>query len=273
MTTDSDDVRREDDETWRGLLNGDDRSLVRLRSFWGRIPQGPRCKVCAAPFGGPGAALTRVAMRGRATTNPFMCNSCFRQLRKHPGGAEIPLSVLFADVRGSTALAERTTPAEFRRLLHRFYEVATRAIEAADGVVDKFLGDGVMALFIPVIAGPDHPTHAVTAGREVLLGVARDEQLAGGLAVGAGVHTGLAFAGAIGSADRLDFSALGDTVNVAARLGSLAGPGELLVSVDAWRASGGGADVAIRTVDIAGRSQGLEVAALSVPESAAPLAG
>ena len=202
-----------------------------------------------------------------------MCNMCFRDLRKHPGGAEIPLSVLFADVRGSTALAERTSPAAYTRLLHRFYEVATHAIEADDGILDKFLGDGVMALFIPVIAGPDHATRAVAAGREVLLGVARDELLAGGLGVGAGVHTGLAFAGAIGSTDRLDFSALGDTVNVAARLGSLAGPGELLVSIDAWRASGGGTEVVSRTVDIAGRSQGLEVAAIAVPELPEPVPG
>ena len=69
MATDAEEPRGEDDEAWRGLLLGEDRSLVRMRSLWGRVPNGPRCKVCAAPFGRPGGALTRVFMgAGRRPT-------------------------------------------------------------------------------------------------------------------------------------------------------------------------------------------------------------
>lgn len=252
----------QDDETtasWRRLLTGSDPSLVRLRRIWRRVPAAPRCKVCAAPFGGPGRLLTSVLMGGRATTNPLVCNVCFRGLRSHPGGAEVPLSVLFADVRGSTGLAERTRPAEYTRLLHRFYDVAERAIEGADGILDKFLGDGVMALFIPVIAGADHAGRAIAAGRQLLMAADRDDLTAAGLRIGAGVHSGVAFAGALGANERLDFTALGDTVNVAARLGAQAGPGDLLVSRAALTEAGVTGDGEVRTLEIAGRSEPLEV--------------
>jgi adenylate cyclase len=254
---------------WRGMLTGEDRSLARLRRMWGRVPSAPRCKVCAAPFSGPGRLVTRILMGGRATTNPLVCDGCFRGLRKHRGGAEVALSVLFADVRGSTALAERTGPAEYSRLLQRFYVVAEEAIERADGILDKFLGDGVMALFIPVIAGQRHAAQALEAGRDLLSSSEHRGLTTDGLLIGAGVHTGVAFAGSLGSGDHLDFTALGDTVNVAARLGSMAQPGELLVSTEAWHdADPQAAAPRIRRLEISGRSQPLDVAALQVTEHA-----
>lgn len=264
-----------DEETtahWKAMLTGSDPSLNRARRIWGRVPSAPRCKVCSAPFSGPGRFVTRVLMGGQATTNPLVCSACFGDLRKHRGGAEIALSVLFADVRGSTALAERTGPAEYTHLLHRFYQVAASAIDHANGILDKFLGDGVMALFIPVIAGSDHAGRAIDAGRELLLEAERRDLTSAGLQIGAGVHTGIAFVGALGSDDRLDFTALGDTVNVAARLGSLAGPGELLVSLGAWdevHAAGSATDV--RRIAISGRTTPLDVAVVQVGAERAPV--
>jgi adenylate cyclase len=255
---------------WHALLTGTDPSLKRLRRVWHRVPSAPRCKVCAAPFSGPGRLIARVVMGGRATTNPLVCKACFGSLRKQAGGAEVPLSVLFADVRGSTGIAERIGPAEYTHLLHLFYAVAARAIERADGIVDKFLGDGVMALFIPVIAGADHAGRAIHAGRQLLADAERQDLTSAGLRIGAGVHSGVAFAGAIGSGDRLDFSALGDTVNVAARLGSVAGAGELLVSLSALDASGEtGRAVETRKIEIAGRAEPLDVAAFGSAEARA----
>ena len=138
-------------EIWRRLLTGEDPSLRSLRRMWRHVPSSPRCKVCAAPFHGLGGLATKVVMHGQSRQNPLMCGMCFGQLRKRPGGAEIELSVLFADVRGSTAIAERTTPDEFRHRIQKFYEIGTKAIESNGGTVDKFLGDGIMALFIPVL--------------------------------------------------------------------------------------------------------------------------
>lgn len=256
------DVTPESDEVWRGILMGSDRSLPRLRRLWGHLPASPRCKLCAAPFHGPGRLVTRLVMHGPSNVNPLLCSACFGQIRKSPGGAEIPVSVLFADIRGSTGLAERTSAKEFRQLVERFYRRAATAIDDHDGIVDKFLGDGIMALFIPVITGEQLAERAIAAGEAVLRAVDHPELVAGGVRVGVGVHAGDAFVGAIGSADRLDFTALGDTVNVAARLGSLAGAGELFVSAAAWAAAGREASTARRSVALSGRTEPLEVVVL-----------
>jgi adenylate cyclase len=193
--------------------------------------------------------------------NPLLCKACFGPLSKHPGGAEIEISVLFADVRGSTGLAERSSASEFRALIQAYYRSAAAAIDINDGIIDKFLGDGVMALFVPVIAGQDHAGRAITAGRAILAAVERDGLGRKGLMVGAGVHTGEAFVGVVGSDEKIDFTALGDTVNIAARLGGIAGPGELLVSRAAWDRAGLDPPLTAREVEITGRTGTLPVVA------------
>jgi adenylate cyclase len=118
----------------------------------------------------------------------------------------------------------------------------------------------VMALFVPVIAGGGHAGRAIEAGRAVLAASETAKLADGGAKVGVGVHSGEAFVGTVGTGDRLDFSALGDTVNVAARLGSVAGPGELVVSESAWKAAGASdARADHRTIDVAGRAAQLAV--------------
>jgi adenylate cyclase len=260
-------------ESWRTVLTGSDPYLPKLRSFWRRIPSSPRCKFCLSPFRGPGRILTRVMMHGQSSANPLLCNACFGQLRQHPGGADIELSILFADVRGSTGLAERQSPAAFRRLLQRFYSVSLSAIDRHDGLLDKFLGDGVMALFVPILTGENHAGRAIEAGRD-LLHMAQDrELLKGGVRVGVGVHTGQAFVGVLGSGDKLDFSALGDAVNVAARLGSGAGPGELVVSRAAWESARLATDgVDFGSLEVKGRAEPLDVVVVVEAETSAAVA-
>jgi adenylate cyclase len=255
-------TRPELTETWRRILMGEDRSLPRLRRLWKQIPSAPRCKLCGAPFQGPGRLVTRAFMHGASASSPLLCNTCFGQIRKMPGGAEIEISVLFADIRGSTAIAERTSAGEFRGLVQTFYRRAARAIDAHGGIIDKFLGDGIMVLFIPVITGEMHATQAIEAGQAVLRSVADPDLVAGGVRVGAGVHTGTAFVGAIGSDDKLDFTALGDTVNVAARLGGDAGAGELLVSVPAWTSARRMDAAERRVLALKGRMEPLDVVVL-----------
>ncbi len=246
---------------WRALLTGEDKSLQRIRRRWRHVPSAPRCKVCASPFHGAGGAFARLFWHGPMRDNPLLCKACFGQLSKSPGGAEIQISVVFADVRGSTGLAERTSASEFRGLIQAYYRTAATAIDDNGGIVDKFLGDGVMALFIPVITGEDHAGRAIKAGRAILAGVERDGLARKGLMVGAGVHTGEAFVGVVGGGEKIDFTALGDTVNIAARLGGLAGPGELLVSRAAWDRAALGTPPAEREVEIAGRTGNLAVVA------------
>jgi len=255
------DVPHGETEMWRGILLGTNPYLKRMRRWWHTVPSSPRCKVCAAPFKGIGSAITMVTGHRRSNANPLMCDPCFSSLRDHPGGAEIEISVLFADIRGSTGLAERVGPVRFRHLLHHFYAVADRAIDRHGGVVDKFMGDGVMALFVPFISGDNHAAQAIEAGQRLVSKESHDPHLVeAGVRFGVGVHTGVAYVGTLGSGEKFDFSALGDTVNSAARLGSLAQASELLVSWPAWQSSGlASENLDRRMLTLAGRSEPMDV--------------
>jgi adenylate cyclase len=248
-------------DQWHALLTGDDPSLREVRRFWRRVPSAPRCKVCASPFSGLGGAIAKVFWHAPMTSNPLLCKACFGQLSKFPGGAELEISVVFADVRGSTGLAERISAADYRSLIQAYYRSAARAIDDNGGIIDKFLGDGVMALFVPVITGENHAGRAIAAGRAILAAIESDGLARRGLMVGAGVHIGEAFVGVVGADEKLDFTALGDTVNIAARLGSVAGGGELLVSRPAWDRADLGPAPQARQVEIAGRIGTLDVIA------------
>jgi adenylate cyclase len=136
-----------------------------------------------------------------------------------------------------------------------------------DGVVDKFVGDETIGLFIPVYSGPDHARKAVSAARSLLERAGRqDASSEGPIPVGAAVHMGVAFVGTVGSSDEIsDFTALGDPVNTTARLASLASAGELLVSVAAGERAGLDlGSLARRTVDVRGREAALDVVAVQV---------
>jgi adenylate cyclase len=227
----------EHSETWRRVLNGEFGLLNFYRRVLGRIPSGPRCKLCLAPLKPPGSIVLRPIGFGPSKLNRRLCRACLRGIDKRPGGAEIELSFLFADVRGSTSLAERLPAQEFSHLISRFYGTAARVVDGWDGIVDKFVGDEVIALFIPGLAGEDHAARAVAAARDLLRETgAGGEQPA--ISLGVGVHTGVAFVGRVGEGDATDFTAVGDAVNTTARLTSEAGAGEIVVSSAAARAAG-----------------------------------
>jgi adenylate cyclase len=244
------------------MLTGEHPAVHRLRGTFRRLPSPPRCKLCYAPFGGIGGAILRPVF-GPWEKNPQLCKNCIGALaRMGVGGAEVPVSLLFADIRGSTGLGERLRPAAFSALLHEFYALAAAAITANDGVVDKFVGDEAIGLFVPGYAGADHAAKAIAAGRQLLEAVGREQASSEGpIRVGAGVHTGIAFVGTVGSSAEIsDFTALGDPVNTTARLAQLARAGELLVSREI--AELGGLDATgleARTVDVRGRDAALDV--------------
>jgi adenylate cyclase len=246
------DPEQHDNPGWRDTLLGIHPELIRLRRLFRHLPSDPRCKMCLSPQGGIGGPIVNLFGFGRYPANPQLCNSCFRSAQKHPGGATVPITALFADIRGSTGLAETMPPGEYSAAVSEYVRVASHAIREPGGLVDKLLGDGVMALFIPGFVGGEHAAKAVEAGRRILTQVS--------LPVGIGIHTGPAWVGFVGGVDDvLDFTALGDAVNVASRLGSEAAAGEILMSAATATAAGvGTAGLEARRLDLRGRSEPLD---------------
>jgi adenylate cyclase len=256
------------DEKWRRVLMGEARGHFcwnpHVRRISRAIPSGPRCKLCDTPFGRPGNVLRFLGF-GPSRINRRICSGCIHALQKRPGGAEVEATFLFADVRGSTALAEGVGPDEFRRLMARFYAEAAAAVDVRNGIVDKFAGDQLVALFIPGFAGADHAADAIAAARELLVRTGH-EGASPWLPIGAGVHTGTAYIGTVGEEEALDFTALGDPVNTAARLAAFAATGEIVVSTATATAAGVDDDeLESRTLELRGRSEGIEALTLSVP--------
>ena len=252
---------RTPEEEMRSFLLG--KSFGQGRRLLRRIPSEPNCKLCAAPFSGIGGAILGRVGFSRFSGNPAICNNCIKGLNKlGVMGAEIPASLLFADIRGSTGIGERLTPSEFRAYLDRFYRVASHVVLDHDGLVDKFVGDEVIGLFFEGVTGTRHAAAAVDAARDLLARVGADDASPSGpIPVGAGVHTGPAYVGSTGADGHVtDFTALGDVVNTTARLASAAAAGELLISTDAAaEAALDPAPYERRKLDVRGRSQPIEV--------------
>ena len=225
----------------------------RLRHFQRSLPRDPRCKFCNAPFQGIGGALMRVLFRKqRSALNPRYCNLCEIAAREFPGGAEVPMSILFIDIRGSTALSEKMTPTEFSQLISRFYAAATKVIIEEDGLVEKLAGDEVAAFWGAGFAGPDYVRRTIDVAQK-LLRVMESQKIP----VGIGVHSGIAYFGAMGTAEGLtDISAKGEEVNMTARLASKAGVGEIIVSESALKAADiDGSDLEARSLELKGISE------------------
>ena len=248
-------------EQVRSALMGENARLLRRRSVFRRLPSPPRCKLCAVPFAGIGGLVLRHVGFPRSPGNPALCSKCLGKLRKQGmSGVEMPVTLLFSDVRGSTALGEQMRPTEFHAFLERFYRLASEAIISHDGLVDKVVGDEVVALFFGGISGPNHAAAAVAAATDMTERAARpDATPSGAIPVGTAVHTGEAFVGGTGPGGTIeDFTALGDVVNTTARLASAADGGEVIVSTAAAQAAGLEA-VERRTVDIRGRAEPVQV--------------
>jgi adenylate cyclase len=249
-------------DEWRQVLLGEKRGRI-CWSPWMRrisksIPSDPRCKLCSTPFGPPGNVMRFIGF-GPSRLNRRICSGCIHELQRQPGGAEIELTLMFADVRESTQLAERAGSEQFSQLMARFYGAAATAVDQYDGIVDKFVGDEVVSLFIPGFAGKDHAADAVAAARDLLAATGHSEGTPWA-PIGAGIHTGVAFVGVVGEGDAHDFTALGDAVNTTARLASSAATGEILVSRPAAAAAGLDTEgLESRTLNLHGVSERVDV--------------
>lgn len=238
------------EDEWRAYLEGHHPHLLE-KSPYRFVPSSPRCKLCKVPFRAPGALVFRRMGMGPWSKNPKICARCFEGLataamacpRTAEGdafaGAEIELSMMFADVRGSSRIARSMPATDFTRLMQRFYVTSSDVLIEADAIIEKFVGDEVVGLFIPMMAGPEHARRAVDAATELLAATGHGSPDGPWVPLGAAVHTGTAFVGVVASGGRAsDFTALGDAMNLTAHLASQAGPGELLVTEPAASRAG-----------------------------------
>src|SRR5215467_405698 len=186
-----------------------------------------------------------------------------------PGGAEIDIAILFADVRGSTQLGERLAPTEYASLLNRFYKAATETLISHDAVIDKLIGDEVMALFIPGFCGPNYVQRAAEAGLALFRALGYQNAETPWMPIGAAVNSGKSYVGNVGSEGVVDFTALGDPVNTASRLASSAGAGELLLSEEVFATVAEKIPSAeIRTLNLRGKESPFSVRVLKATSSA-----
>ncbi len=237
-----------------------------IRSLFHYLPNNPRCRICHSPFKGIGGAFFQHILGiVPSKLNPQLCNECETFAERFKGGAEVEVSILFADVRGSTPLAEKMNPMEFSRLINRFYHATTKVLFDSNAMVEKLIGDAVTGFYTTGISGRDHARRAVSAAREILR--VTGHHAAGGpwIPVGVGVHTGMAYVGTVNAdAGVSDIAVLGDTANIGARLAALAGPGESLVSQATAQAAGVDlSDAKIRRQNVKGRSEPVDVWVLS----------
>src|SRR6185295_5324026 len=181
----------------------------RLRHILRVLPRDPRCKFCNAPFQGVGGGIVRILFgKQRSALNPRYCNLCEIASQEFPGGAEVEMSMLFIDIRGSTALSEKISPTEFSQVINRFYAAATKIIVEEDGLVEKLAGDEVAAFWGAGFAGENYIQRTVNTAQSLLLSMAKQN-----IPVGIGVNAGTAYFGAMGTADGLtNISAIGDEV-------------------------------------------------------------
>jgi adenylate cyclase len=213
---------------WRMHEHGAGRVFARV---FHALPRSPRCGVCGAPFEGPGRFVTRALGYEPSRKNPTVCAMCVEL--SPPGGMTMPTGVLFADLRGFTARFDGGDPREASEVLRRFYRCAEDVL-FPEAVIDKLIGDEVMALYLPTMKrGLDLesvPEVMLEHARGLLRAVGYGSDTPPFVEMGIGLDIGEAFVGNIGQRALYDFTAVGDVVNTASRLQHEAGGGEIVLS-------------------------------------------
>ena len=252
-------------ELWYTIFGVGHPDLHKYQRFNMRLPSPPRCKLCYAPYRGIGSMVMRFQGRAPSNKNPRFCSRCDQFLRAYPGGAEVEMTIMFLDVRGSTSLGEKMSPWEFSRGMQSFYAGTFGVLYDTDGFIVDVRGDGLLAVYPPGFSGPDHARKALRA-IERLLGVPIAAPDGSPLRFGTGVHTGVAYVGTMTGAEAgvEDVTVLGDAANVAARLCSSAQPGEALVSGATCAAAGLAPErFAQRRIELKGKIESMDACVIS----------
>ncbi|HLF73793.1 MAG TPA: adenylate/guanylate cyclase domain-containing protein [Anaerolineales bacterium] len=235
-------------ETWYYYLMGEWReSFPSELKFWraymdfghklcSLLPSDPHCHECGIPMAGFGGNALRFMGSAPSSFSPRLCSACEQTARRYEVGAEVELTMIFADVRDSTPLAEAKGTLGFKEIIQRFYKETSKVLIAHNAMVNRLMGDQVIALFVPRFAGKDHASVALHAAQELLRVTGHGDANGPWIPVGAGIHTGLAYVGAVGAAEGVtEIAVLGSAANLCARLSSKAAAGEILISEDSVR--------------------------------------
>ena len=219
-------------EDWVAWGQLDDIAVNRaLHRLWKVLPSSPRCGICGAPFAGPGRWIVRPLGFAPSRKNPTVCAACVES--SPPGGMKMQTGILFADLRGFTARFDDGDAEEASVLLRRFYRCAEDVL-FPDAVIDKLIGDQVMALYLPNlkrnISLREVPALMLEHARGLLRAVGYESGEEPFVEMGIGLDVGEAFVGNIGQRALYDFTAVGDVVNTASRLQAQAGAGEIMLS-------------------------------------------
>jgi len=203
------------------------------------------CKGCwqqmhvPIPIRGPLSIPFRAFGIRKSQMNPNLCTICetnFTKVKKMKQ-VMIPATVMFADLRGYTQLSQKQEGSDVVHMLHSFYDECAEAIWERDGIVNKFIGDAVLAIFNFPINQENHVQQAVLAGIEIQKRCMEKSDLKIGnapLGIGVGIHTGMASIGEVGTAYK-DFTIIGPVVNLASRIQGAATPGEVVVTEDVYK--------------------------------------
>ena len=231
------------DELWYWYLTGEHKhgfpkNYERLKSvnraIYGILPGDTRCFECNLPLSGAGANVVGSLGMRPSQFSPQLCGWCEASIRKMEGGAEVELTMLFADVRGSTELAESKDISNFTALIQRFYKISTQIILDNSGMVKRLMGDQVIGLFLPRFSGEKHAGSAIRAARELLVSTGNQDEIGPWAPIGISIHSGPAYVGTVGSGESVnEIAVLGNDANLTARLSSEASQGEVLISQEA----------------------------------------
>lgn len=180
----------------------------------------------------------------RQTFSRFVAQEVIDMMMADPalvklGGQVRPVTVLFADLEGFTSLSEHENPVEILHALNQYHGLMVSIIKRNGGTIDKFLGDGLMALFNAPLDQPDHTYQAVKSALEIheaLRFFHSTLQTNYRMGINIGINTGSAVVGNVGAEDLMDYTAVGDTVNLAARLQGLSDSSQITISEQVYRA-------------------------------------
>jgi adenylate cyclase len=230
------------------------------------FPSELHCHECGQPMAGFWGNIFRPMGSAPSSFSPKLCVSCEKSARQYELDAEVELSMIFAEVRDSTPLAESLGPSGFKEIIGRFYKETSKVLIERNAMVNRLMGDQVIALFVPRFVGKNHAEVALETAKDLLRVTGQGSGKEPWIPVGAGVHTGTAYVGAVGAAEgATEIAVLGSAANLCARLSSKAAAGEILISEDCVKS--GNLDVSSlesRSLELKGVSQTVSVRVMRV---------
>lgn len=219
-------------ELWQQIFSEGHPALLKQHWIHKKLPLKPRCRLCLVPFRGIGGWIMRKRGKAPNSRNPNYCNACDKFLQAYPGGSEVEMSVLFADIRQSTQFADAADAAAVGQRINQFLDIVTKIIADHDGFIMAFYGDCIVAAWPPGFSGNQHAQKAQQAAKTIVSSKKMTDTNGKKIPVGVGVHSGKVFIGTVSAMQGTfrDVSIFGINVNIAARLASQAVAGQALVS-------------------------------------------